>query len=505
MFKNICIIIFLFFPLSYLSAMEYIYPAPWQGAWIYQKENSQDIGVIEQKNITNNIKIIEPNYTRHILVEPNDYYYDEQWHFDSINAQSAWNKETGEEEVVIAVVDSGVDLDHVDLIDNIWINSDEIAGNNIDDDHNGYIDDVNGWDFINNNHDPNPEPDGMDNDGSDGADSGVTHGTHVAGIIAASTNNSEGIAGICWHCQIMPIQVMDDEGTGSVNDIYHGIMYAVNNGAKVINLSFGSYDYSATEERAIQAAIDAGIAVIAAVGNDAKNLNKNPMYPACDAGVTGVGSINSAGNHSSFSNYGLDCVDIYAPGENILSTLFYDPAYSFASFYGYMSGTSMATPIVSGIAGLLKSYNAALDDEDINNTLIATLNNDTVDAYQALLLLDNPPRPKRPVTIKAYTSKKKGHSIKAKKYTAETTPYFQWTKSTTTLGDIAGYYVYWGRRRITDPVKKGKWQTKKKYVVTKAKKIKRTEPTIFYLKVKAKNSYNKISKRSKIFKYYYIP
>jgi subtilisin family serine protease len=303
----------------------------------------------------------------------------------------------------------------------------------------------------------------------------------------------------------MPVQVMDDEGSGTVNDIYNGIIYAVDNGADVINLSFGSYEYSATEEQAISAALDAGIVVVAAVGNDSKNLNQHPMYPACDEGVLGVGSINEQANHSSFTNYGSDCADVYAPGSSILSTLFYDPMYSFDSEYSYMSGTSMATPVVSGIAGLLKSYHADLDNEDINNTLTETLNSDYVDASAALELLDNPPRPKRPAEIKAYTGKKKTHKIKEAKYTAEATPYFKWTKSTTVLGDVTGYYVYWGRRKTTNPAKKGKWQTKNKYLITKAKKIHRSEPTIFYLKVKAKNSYGKISKKSRVFKYYYQP
>lgn len=479
----------LFLPLHFLSAEEYI----------YQLDNSQDIGVIEREKISDGMKIIEPNYTRHILIEPNDYYYDQQWHLNTVNAASAWDKETGAEEITVAVVDTGVDLDHLDLADKIWLNADEIAGNNIDDDNNGYIDDINGWDFVNNNNDPNPEPNGT------GDDDGVTHGSHVAGIIGASTNNSEGIAGMCWNCRIMPVQVMDDEGTGTVSDIYHGIMYAVDNGADVINLSFGSYDYSATEERAIQAAADAGIAVMAAAGNDGKNLNKNPMYPVCDEGVIGVGAINEQGNHSSFSNYGSDCVDIYAPGSNILSALYYNPAFAFDSLYGFMSGTSMATPIASGIAGLLKSYGDNLDNEDINNILIATLNNDIVDAHQALLLLDNPPRPKKPAAITAYTGKKKGHIVKSKKYASEATPYFQWTKSTTVLGDIAGYYVYWGRRKSTNPAKKGQWQIKNKKIITKASRIRRVEPTVYYLKVKAKNSYGKISKKSRIFKYYYAP
>lgn len=334
-------------------------------------KNNEDVNLRIKKLLNNNkIAIAEENFERKILGEiVDDKFFPEQWYMQQesdhdIDIKKAWDIEKGDKNIVIAVIDTGIDIDHPDLVEHIWVNSDEIADNKIDDDHNGYIDDVSGWDFVNNNNNPNPDPNNK------GLNSGVVHGTHVAGIVAAKTNNEKGVAGICRKCRIMPIQVMNDEGVGKISSIYYGILYAINNGADVINLSFGSYDFSNLENEAVQKARAAEIVVVAAAGNDNKNLNKKPIYPACHEGVLGVAATNEYDEKIGFSNYGSDCVDLSAPGNNILSTFYTnDLTYKFDDNYGYMSGTSMATPIVSGVASLLKSFNNNYTEEKIKKLI----------------------------------------------------------------------------------------------------------------------------------------
>jgi subtilisin family serine protease len=335
-------------------------------------KNSEDINLrISQLKTNNKIAIAEENFERSILGElVNDKLFPEQWYLQQasdhdIDIKKAWKIEQGDKNTVIAVIDTGVDIDHPDLVERIWENSDEIADNGIDDDHNGYIDDVHGWDFVHNNNDPNPDPNNK------GLNSGVVHGTHVAGIIVAQADNGKGVVGICRKCRIMPVQVMNDEGVGKVSSIYNGILYAVNNGADIINLSFGNYDFSSLENEAVKKARAAEIIVVAAVGNDGKNLNKKPIYPACYKGVLGVAATNKNDLKIDFSNYGSNCVDISAPGSNILSTYYTeDLEYSYHSNYGYMSGTSMAAPIVASVAGLLKSFNKNYTEEKIKKLII---------------------------------------------------------------------------------------------------------------------------------------
>ncbi|MFH0818984.1 MAG: S8 family serine peptidase [Patescibacteria group bacterium] len=459
------------------------------------------------------VDIVEPNFTRKILTAPNDQYFDDQWYLYQPNdidmdSKKAWRITTGGSDTVIAIIDTGVDLDHEDLANKIWINENEIADNGIDDDDNGYIDDVNGWDFVNNNNDPNPDPTGND-------DSGITHGTHVAGIAAASTNNNTGISGVCWNCQIMPIQVMDSEGMGEIDGIYNGIMYAVNNGADVINLSFGSYDYSATEKRAIDAARAKQIIVVAAAGNDSNNLNDEPIYPACNKGVLAVAATNKNDKQASYSNYGSGCVDVSAPGSLLLSSLYTnDHAYNFLTDYGYMSGTSMATPLVSGLAGLLKSLTPMLPKKQIadyirdgaeKKELGEKMGAGRINLYNSVRLANAYLKPQAPKTIRAYTGEKMKYEILAKTASSEQTPLFKWSKSTTNVGSIIGYYVYWGTNKNANPKKVGTFQTSRKYHVRGKQKISKKFNTVYYLIVKAKNSDNKVSKKSKRFKFIYQP
>lgn len=318
---------------------------------------------------------VEPNYIVRAAVIPDDPKYADQWYLqndddEDIDANQAWNDTKGTSSVIIAVADSGVDLDHPDLEDKIWENSDETNGDSDDDDANGYIDDWHGWDFVDGDKNPNPAPNGGDDDG-------VTHGTHVAGIAAASTNNGVGIAGVGWNNQIMALRVLDDKGIGSISGIAEAIEYAVDNGADVVNLSLGTDSDSAVLREAVEYAYANDVIVVAAAGNSGRSLNSAPFYPACyDTEVIGVGATNRSDGQASFSNYGSDCVDVSAPGTTMLSTAYTDdPTYGFTDDYEYQSGTSQATAVVSGIAALARSYDGSLSAAKVANRIIDNADN----------------------------------------------------------------------------------------------------------------------------------
>lgn len=408
---------------------------------------------------------VEPNYSRQVSVFSNDTFVTDQYHLKQdndadIDAGRAWDITTGSEDVVVAVIDTGVDLDHPDLVDTMWTNVDEIDGNGVDDDGNGYIDDRYGWDFTDDDNDPNPTP-----VGPSWSDAIVVHGTHVAGLIGAGGNNGIGTSGVNWDVTIMPIRIFTDTGSSSVDDVYNAVNYAVNNGADIINMSYGGGGYSVFEAEAIEAAYDQGVISIAAAGNESTDLNASPTYPACHRYVVGVAATDATDAATSFTNFGTDCVDVAAPGDLILSTLYSnDPTNGFTDEYGYLSGTSMATPIVSGIAALMKAANSSLTPATITSVLIDTTDNlsdptlgsGRVNAYQALLgveALGDPAAPK----VKAYHSENKKKSIAKNTPSADTTPYFIW-KTPESSTDIIGYYLYWGPNK-KNPVTYGSFQT----------------------------------------------
>jgi subtilisin family serine protease len=224
-----------------------------------------------------------------------------------IDAPEAWDITTGNSNVVVAVLDSGVDYNHPDLINNMWTNPGEIAGNGLDDDNNGMIDDVRGWDFVDDDNDP------MDSD---------DHGTHVAGTIAAEGNNGNGITGVVWTAQIMPLRFLNAFGSGSVADAIEAIDYAIENGANIVNASYGSYTSSTAERDAIVRARDAGILFVAAAGNDNwNNDSATKHYPSGYdlANIIAVAATDESDARASFSNYGVTSVDVAAPGTSILS------------------------------------------------------------------------------------------------------------------------------------------------------------------------------------------
>ncbi len=263
---------------------------------------------------------------------PNDPEYQLQWSLHKIFADAAWDIARGDSSVAIAVIDVGVDIDHNDLFQNRWINYPELNGEaDIDDDGNGFIDDVYGWDFIDDDPDPRPE-----NDDS--------HGTHVAGIAAAATDNAYGIAGVSWNCRHMAVRA------GSARTItygYEGIIYAAASGADIINLSWGSNTPSNIERITIDYAQEQGALIVAAAGNRSNSSNFD-HYPAAYQTVIGVAAVDTADRLAIFSNFG-NWIEIAAPGASIISCM---PGNQ----YGVLSGTSMATPIVAGAAALLKSH-----------------------------------------------------------------------------------------------------------------------------------------------------
>lgn len=316
-------------------------------------------------------------------ITPNDFYYGNQWYLSKIRADSAWDKITGSPDMVIAVIDSGIQINHPDLINNIWKNSREIPGNNIDDDKNGFIDDVSGWDFVNNTPDPSPKFT------AGWTEAGVSHGTMVAGVIAAQGNNNEGVTGVTWRAQIMALKVLDDKGEGKLSNVIRAIDYAINNGADIINLSFVSFNYSAGMQEAIRRAHNAGIMIVAAAGNEQEggvgyDIEKTPIYPACYDGelvgenmVIGVAATDALDQKAKFSSYGSRCVDLVAPGISFFSAVTAGslPDYPHKIYDGYWSGTSMAAPQVTATLALIAQANPELSRREIVNILFASTDN----------------------------------------------------------------------------------------------------------------------------------
>ncbi|WP_284384129.1 S8 family serine peptidase [Litoribrevibacter albus] len=258
-------------------------------------------------------------------------------HHQQIDSEEAWDLRTDCRSVVVAIVDTGVDQDHPDIADNLWINPNEVADNGIDDDNNGYIDDINGACV-------------RTDCAASTIEDNFGHGSHVAGLLAAVGNNQVGVTGVCWNAELMIVKSLGDNGSGSTSDVAAGINYAVNNGADIINTSLTISSYSSAIESAIEQANQAGVLVIAAAGNFGSDNDSTPVYPAnlrtTYDNLMSIANVGLTDQLYSRSNFGLTTVDIAAPGVNLYSTW-------KNGQYANSTGTSMASPIVAGIAALL--------------------------------------------------------------------------------------------------------------------------------------------------------
>ena len=295
----------------------------------------------------------EANALVESTVTPNDPNYSFLYGMSAISAPLAWDITTGSASAVVAIIDTGIDYTHPDLVSNIATNAAEIPNNGVDDDGNGYIDDYYGYDFINN--DSNPIDDHY-------------HGTHCAGTVGATGNNGRGVAGVAWRVSLLPVKVLDLYGSGTLASVAAGMNYAVQRGAKILSMSLGTNSYSATLENAIINARNSGALVVAAAGNSALDTDLYPNYPSSSTqdNVISVAASTSSDSLAYFSNYGPTSVDLAAPGESILSTY-------LGGQYAYASGTSMATPHIAGMAALLLAINPNLSYASIKSILLSTV------------------------------------------------------------------------------------------------------------------------------------
>jgi thermitase len=299
-------------------------------------ESGQELETIAALRQNPNVLYAEPNYIAYAFdTVPDDPRYGIQWGLPQIKAPAAWDITTGGSDVTIAVVDTGIDLDHEDLSCSGKLTS--------------------GWDFVNNDATP---------------DDDYGHGSHVAGIAAACTNNSIGVAGVAWGVRLMPVKVLDANGIGSYEEVANGITYAVDHGADIINLSLGGSETSVTLADAVQYAYDHGVLIVSAAGNCAQGGSQcgylsNPlMYPAAYPTTLAVAATDSSDNPAYFSEH-HPYVDVAAPGVSIYST------WKDGGYY-WLQGTSMATPYVAGLAALIWSFNPGLTHDQVRAIIQST-------------------------------------------------------------------------------------------------------------------------------------
>lgn len=312
------------------------------------------------------VEYSEPNYIYRAHLIPNDAEFSKQWHLNNvgqssgkanadIDAPEAWDIFTGKDNIIVGIIDTGIDHTHSDLTANMWTNLPESEGQpDFDDDGNGYIDDIHGWNFFSNTNQT------MDDQG---------HGTHVAGIVGATGNNNLGVVGATWQSRLMALKFLDASGLGSSIGASRALDYATTMGARITNNSWGGLPFSQTLYDAIKRAHAADALYIASAGNGGRDslgddIDKYPIYPASYnvPNIIAVGATDKNDNLTSFSNYGTTSVDIVAPGKDILSTGLHD-------WYLEMSGTSMSSPLVAGVASLVLGKNPTISNLEIKEII----------------------------------------------------------------------------------------------------------------------------------------
>ncbi len=322
-----------------------------------------------------------------------DPEFSKQWGMVDNNVKDGWSKAKGDG-VIVAVIDTGVDYEHEDLLPNLWRNSKEIAGNNVDDDNNGYVDDIVGWDFVSNDNKPYDFKTDLITMLTSGGNPG--HGTHCAGNVAARGNNGKGIGGVAPNAKIMILRFLSEKGSGTTADAVKAVKYAVDNGAKVLSNSWGTSGEDPNDAAGNQAlrdivqySMDKGTLFVAAAGNGDQqgkgydnDTNSAPAYPASytHENIISVAALDANNALGTFSNWGAKSVDIGAPGVKVFSTISgggYSDTVADLSFLGMgvvtWDGTSMATPHVAGAAALYWSKNPAATWKDVKNALMTSV------------------------------------------------------------------------------------------------------------------------------------
>jgi len=434
----------------------------------YVSEDADVLSIVEEYASLPTVVYAEPNYIGNLFGIPNDEYFPIQWSLDNtgqvifedifgtpdydIDAVEAWDIETGNPDIIIAIIDSGIDYNHPDLADNMWINDDEIPNNDIDDDGNGYIDDFHGYDFFEND--------------SDHLDV-LGHGTLCAGVAAAVGNNEIGITGVAWNCKIMDIKAADDIGAVNVKKATEGIVYAVDHGAKVLSMSWGFTGLPGFFTDAMDYAYYQGCVLVAACGNFGSST---VFYPAGSENVIGVSATNQndercdkedwdPNNISDIegSNYGY-FLDVAAPGNLLYSTM---PTYHVAANdminpytvenwsqnYEFCRGTSFACPHVAGLAALLLSQDSSLTNDELIKIIRANVDpyisdeymgTGRINAYKALTRYNS--QPEIPETPTGEASGRTGRE-------------YTFTTSSTDPDDEPLYYVWdWGDGNYSDEI-----------------------------------------------------
>jgi len=338
-------------------------------------------------NESANVLYAEPNYKYKLFGVPNDPMFSSLWGFDNtgqtggtadadIDAPEAWDLETGDPRIIIAVADTGIDYKHPDLANNMWVNSAELRGTpDVDDDNNGYVDDIYGYDFAGN---VASDPDDADSDPIDNH----FHGTHIAGVIGAVGNNGNGVTGVCWNTSLMALKVFADdyrvEPEVFSSDAVEAIHYAIDNGARIINASWGGDHYSQSLYDAVKEAGEAGLLFVTAAGNDFGSDNDEiPVYPSgfdLD-NVISVMASDPNDQRADFSNFGATTVDIAEPGTDILSTSPTTQNFAMLVFgvptnYASLSGTSLSAPYASGACALIWSQYPDLANSTVKGILL---------------------------------------------------------------------------------------------------------------------------------------